>query len=141
MSRTADTAHCCTGTYLDRPSELDPLPHVEVAGQTAPLFVASEPPITVAQWQQVFDEVKRAPGARVDGEGPMLVRISVRSSDENAVYLFTQPAHPAHPAYLKAFSTSASGRPTRIVGNYAGSRTEFETFVRSFLAFTGESKK
>lgn len=104
-------------------------------------FVASEPGITVSQWQQLFDDVKGTPGAQVGGQGPMLVTISVRSPDENAVYMFTQAAHPAHPAYLKVFSTNASGRPTRIVGNYAGSRTEFEKWVRSFLAFARENKK
>lgn len=98
-------------------------------------FVASEPPITPAQWQRIFDEVKMTPGARINQQGSMLVMISITSSNENSSYLFTQPAHPAHPAYLKAFSTSPSGRPVTIVGNYAGSKTEFENLARSFIAF------
>lgn len=122
------------GQTTDRgspPAKLAPLTTPTHAEET---FVASEPPITSQQWQKVFDEVKAMPGARVDVEGPMLVVILVASSEENAVYMFTQPAHPAHPAYLKAFSNSASGRPTIVVGDYAGSKTEFENWVRTVVA-------
>ena len=95
---------------------------------------AGDTPLTDEEWQQFFDEVRAKPGAQVVGEeGPLLVMINVQSSNEHSAYIFTQPALPAHPAYLKAFSNDPSGRPVTVVGSYAGSKAEFDKFARTFM--------
>jgi hypothetical protein len=101
-------------------------------------FVATNPPITPAEWENVLDEVKSAPGARTTQTGPKLMVIHIESPSAPASYMFTQPAHPAHPAYIKISPANPSGKPVKIEGNYAGSKVEFENWVRSFVAYANE---
>lgn len=117
----APAAH--TGPTEESASELD-----------WPIEFAAAPSarMTLSEWNALLERVKSLPGAVVEDDGPMLASVRVGPPNEPSLYLFTQPAHPAHPADVKA-SPSASGKGTTLVVGYAGSQSEFEAFVRSFL--------
>jgi len=88
--------------------------------------------MTVESWYAFQDQLKERPGAIVDETGPLITSIHIDSSDEQAMYLFTQLAHPAHPAFIGSVFGASDEEITLVVG-YAGSQTECETFVRGFL--------
>jgi hypothetical protein len=104
------------------------------AGQESRPFPSAH--ITEQQWQTYFDEVRKradaevlaAPNSKADSEG---VSIAVRS--ENAVYYFTKPPNPAHPAVVRRAAVERD-RTVYIdtTGYYAGSQTAFDNLFRSF---------
>ncbi len=124
----------CTNTQ-EAPAPETRAPDGSVYGLDGPSEFSAAPSakMTLSEWNALVQQVKNLPGARVDEEGPMLTTVSVGAPNEPSFYLFTRPAHPAHPAYLKAFPSSTAGSETTVVAGYAGSRSEFEAFVRAFL--------
>jgi hypothetical protein len=88
--------------------------------------------MTVEAWYAFQDELKERPGSVVNDTGPMVTSIHIDTADEDAMYLFTQLAHPAHPAFIGSMLRSSDTEVTLIVG-YAGSESELEAFVRTFL--------
>ena len=97
-------------------------------------------PLTVEQWRQIFEDAKATPGAEVDTTGRLLASVLIASPPERrAMYLFTQPAHPAHPAFVMAVPSAASNESTMLKGGYAGSKEEFEKFFNQLLAATSSS--
>lgn len=124
----------CAGTH-EAPGAHDTPPNGSATALDALSTFSADPSakMTLAQWNALVQEVKSLPGALVDDEGPTLTSVNVGAPNESSFYLFTHPAHPAHPAYLKAFPSGTSGPETTLVAGYAGSRFEFEIFVRAFL--------
>jgi hypothetical protein len=85
--------------------------------------------------------VKATPGAKVDTTGPLLASVFIDSPGEwRAMYIFTQPLHPAHPSFLMA-TPSDTPNESVVSGGYAGSREEFEKLFEQFLAYLREGKK
>lgn len=123
----------CAGTIEVPAAHAEPAED-SASGHDWPTAFSADPSarMTLSGWNALLQQVKALPGAVVNDDGPMLTSVSVGAPSEPSFYLFTHPAHPAHPAYLKA-SPSASGRETTLVAGYAGSRPEFEAFVRGFL--------
>ena len=90
------------------------------------------PKITPAQWQAYFDEVKAKHGES------MQMRFAERLllfNDKNTgtSYAFTQPEHPAYPAWV-ARTTVRDGQRTRVLqtGYYAGDQRAFANLFNAF---------
>ena len=90
------------------------------------------PKITRAQWQAYFDEVKAKHGASMQ----MLFadRLLVFADGNTGTsYAFTQPEHPAYPAWV-ARTTVRDGQRARVIqtGYYAGDQRAFSALFNAF---------
>src|SRR3954468_491101 len=79
-----------------------------------------QPHISKEQWRQFLDETKGRPGAVVMKRAD-LTRIIV--PEESAVYFFTKPRHPAHPAAVRRSIVAYDNKSyIHTSGYYAGDR-------------------
>ena len=130
------TLSACLPQAGSRPQSSPP-PYSSEAGASSAFVADPNSKITVGEWNALLLNVKSLPGARIEEDKPMLLSIRVGAPNEPAFYVFTQSAHSAHPAYLKLSPSQISATETTLQVGYAGSRSEFETFVRDFLAHVG----
>ena len=91
------------------------------------------PKITQAQWQRYFDEVKgkHANSAR---EVPAQHLVLFEDAKSRTSYAFTQPGHPAHPAWVaRRVVQSSTAINIDQVGYFAGDEPAFEGLFRAYL--------
>jgi hypothetical protein len=100
--------------------------------QTADPPAFPQPRITTEEWQDYFSQVKALPGARVfERSAPDQVIVQLPKS---VVYVFTAPAHPAHPAVVRrqvVVDVKGDVRFAR-VGHFAGDEAAFVAWQRQF---------
>jgi hypothetical protein len=104
--------------------------------------------ITEAQWQAYLADVKSKLGA-TQQSFPNEHFIAFSDAATNTYFTFTQPGHPAHPAWITQRLVSGTERPRfEIGGFYAGDETAFAKMYAHFeklskdmieLAFKGKS--
>jgi hypothetical protein len=88
--------------------------------------------ITTEQWQTFRHEVLAKPGATRQEFANQLV---VTVSSERRIYVFTQPAHPAHPAVIvRAVVERGQGSEVQRMGHYAGDQKAFDAWWHQFDA-------
>ena len=107
--------------------------HVDASADTKDLELRRfrETHITKAQWHKFFDETRSKPDA-VMVDRVQLTRIVVPR--EAAVYVFTKPSHPAHPAAVRRAIVSYGNKAyVHTSGYYAGSRAEFAAWIDQFI--------
>jgi Protein of unknown function (DUF4019) len=86
--------------------------------------------ITSEQWQTYRDETLALPGARSYEVADQLV---VEVPQANAIYVFTTPSHPAHPAVVKREVVEKDGEVLLgRKGHYAGDREAYDRWWRQF---------
>jgi Protein of unknown function (DUF4019) len=86
--------------------------------------------ITLAQWSMFRDEVLAKPGMERKESGNQLV---ITVSAESAIYVFTQPGHPAHPAVVvRKLVTVDGGTSINRMGHFAGNEQAFATWWKAF---------
>lgn len=98
----------------------------------APKEKIGEPRPTV--WNRLWDEVTAKPGAEVDIlRGSPVAQVVL--ADERAVYYFTKPPHPAHPAVVKrAVVERDRAAADATEGWTAGSNEAFQRWLETFAA-------
>lgn len=88
--------------------------------------------ITKAQWQSYYDEVKAAHGASAK-EFPELHLIVFHDTATVTSYAFTQPSHPAHPAWVARKISEKDGRFwLDQIGYFAGEEAPFAVLFRQY---------
>jgi hypothetical protein len=91
--------------------------------------------ITLDQWQTYRTETLAKPGATSKVAAGQLI-ITVPS--EKAIYVFTQPEHPAHPAVIvRAVVEQGSGVFLSRKGHFGGSKDAFDAWWKEFDALDG----
>jgi hypothetical protein len=86
--------------------------------------------ITTEQWTEFRAEVLAMPGLAREEFGNQLV---LTSSQERRIYVFTQPAHPAHPAVVvRAVVPRGAGSEVQRMGHYAGDQKAFDRWWHEF---------
>jgi Protein of unknown function (DUF4019) len=88
--------------------------------------------ITVQQWTQFREEVLAKPNSvRAEYANQLVVTVEA----EGAIYVFTQPQHPAYPAVVvRAVAESGGGAAVKRMGHFAGSESAFATWWHQFDA-------
>lgn len=117
-------------------------------GLAASVAFAQAPPrfpkakITYEEWRTYFNEVANKPSARRNVSGDEFV---VDIPDEYAVYFFTTPKHPAHPAVIRRLAVAGEGGKIGIqtTAHYAGNRLALDKWFNDVRKRTPapESKK
>jgi hypothetical protein len=93
---------------------------------SSPHTVVAGVPVSPDECRKILEDAKATPGAVVDVTGPLIGSVEIDSPpDQRAMYLFTLPAHPAHPAFIKAVPDPTSTDRTILTGGYAGSKVEY----------------
>src|SRR5579871_123698 len=88
--------------------------------------------ITAAQWGRYYQEVKDKLGASMQERAEDRVIVFSDKATQTA-YAFTQPGHPAHPAWVARQVVEAQGGiGIRQTGYFAGDRTSFAAMYRSY---------
>jgi len=88
--------------------------------------------ITPQQWEEFRAEVLAKPGVERQEFADQLV---LTSAEELKVYVFTLPAHPAHPAVvIRAVVASGGSTSVRRMGHYAGNQEAFDKWWHEFDA-------
>jgi hypothetical protein len=87
--------------------------------------------VTAEQWQDYFDQVraKYSPATGIPDDVKLTIFMP-----EGALYAFTQPGHPAHPAWItrEIFTDSEGFVRLRMIGYFAGSEEEFANLWRQY---------
>jgi hypothetical protein len=88
--------------------------------------------ITAEQWQAYFDEVStKYASSRREFPGEHLVVFE--AADSYATYAFTQPGHPAHPAWVTRQPVQDNvGVQIRQIGYFAGEEAPFAQMFRQY---------
>lgn len=86
--------------------------------------------ITQAQWSTFRDEVLAKTGMeRRESANQLVVTVPA----ESAIYVFTQPAHPAHPAVVvRRLMTVDGGTSINRMGHFAGNEQAFAAWWKTF---------
>lgn len=94
--------------------------------------------ITVEQWQRYFDEVsQKLADAAQPRPSEQLIVFNDRAG--RAVYAFTAPGHPAHPAWItKRVVRVDNAVGVQQVGYFAGDQTAFGAWFRSYGSMPSE---
>jgi hypothetical protein len=88
--------------------------------------------ITEAQWQAYFDEVAAKHGA-TRREFPAEHLMVFEDTKNYMSYAFTQPGHPAHPAWVtRHVVQDAVGVNVRQIGYFAGEEVPFAKLFRAY---------
>lgn len=96
--------------------------------------------ITEAQWQQYFAEVQAKHGQSAEVTGQNLVVFT--DSATATSYAFTQPGHPAHPAWItRMVLKERTGINIRQIGYFAGKEPPFATLFRAYLELNEKIKR
>jgi hypothetical protein len=84
--------------------------------------------ITEAQWSAYFDEVRAALGGSAQelGEHKLIVFYDKATGTS---YAFTQPAHPAHPAWI---ARRIANKNVEQIGYFAGREEPFAELFRQY---------
>ena len=97
--------------------------------------------ITPAEWEHYFERVKSGHSASAQelGERKLVVFTDEQTS---TIYAFTQPGHPAHPAWVTSRLVRQNGElDVRQIGYFAGDKTAFETLFREYIALNDKLKR
>jgi hypothetical protein len=97
--------------------------------------------VTQAEWERYFERVKSGHGAsaRELGERKLIVFSDEQTS---TFYAFTQPGHPAHPAWVTSRLARTNGEiEVRQIGYFAGDRAAFEALFREYVALNNKLKR
>jgi hypothetical protein len=86
----------------------------------------------VQQWTQFREEVLAKPNSvRAEYANQLVVTVEA----EGAIYVFTQPQHPAYPAVVvRAVVQNGGGASVQRMGHFAGSQSAFATWWHQFDA-------
>lgn len=92
--------------------------------------------ITAQQWTMFRTEVLAKPDIkRAEFANQLVITVDV----ERAIYVFTQPGHPAHPAVVvRAVGARGSGSEVKRMGHFAGSEEAFAAWWHEFDALDAE---
>ena len=95
--------------------------------------------ITQEQWQAYLDETRALPGI-LNREAENVIIFQDRAN--NAVYVFTTPAHPAHPAVVKRrVMQRGTGLFIDRKGHYAGDNAAYDRWWHEFDALDQRVKE
>jgi hypothetical protein len=88
--------------------------------------------ITLQQWTQFRDEVLAKPNVvRAEYANQLVLTVEA----ERAIYVFTQPQHPAYPAVVvRAVVANGTGSIVNRMGHFAGDEKAFATWWHEFDA-------
>jgi hypothetical protein len=87
--------------------------------------------ITKSQWQSYFDQGKGKLASTEMHPSANLVQFN----SPDTFYVFTEPGHPAHPAWVtQQIVTMEGGLGMRQVGYYAGEESAFATLFQAYRA-------
>ena len=95
--------------------------------------------ISAQQWQIYLDETLAKPGVNAyEAAGQLIVEVG----PENAIYVFTTPAHPAHPGVVIRQVVERDGHVglTRR-GHYAGDSRAYDRWWRQFDELDAKAKR
>ncbi|HUI62208.1 MAG TPA: hypothetical protein VLX90_18425 [Steroidobacteraceae bacterium] len=97
--------------------------------------------VTPAQWERYFEEVKS--GHAESLHDLAAARLTVFTDEQTStIYAFTQPGHPAHPAWVASrLVREGEGVGVRQIGYYAGDRSAFETLFRRYIEVNDKLKR
>ena len=88
-----------------------------------------EAPITISQWQSYFELVRNKFGDTERHPSAKLVEFN--SGD--TFYIFTEPGHPAHPAWVtQQIVKTDNGLGMRQIGFFAGDELAFAALFRAY---------
>ena len=97
--------------------------------------------VTPVEWERYFEQVKGAHGASAH---ELAERKLIVFSDEltSTIYAFTQPGHPAHPAWVTSrLVRQNGGLDVRQIGYFAGDKAAFEALFREYIAMNDKLKR
>ena len=88
--------------------------------------------ITAQEWAQFREEVLAKPKVvRAEYANQLVLTVEA----ERAIYVFTQPHHPAHPAVvIRAVVANGGGSTVKRMGHFAGSEEAFASWWHEFDA-------
>ena len=88
--------------------------------------------ITVREWTQFREEVLAKPKVvRAEYANQLVLTVEA----ERAIYVFTQPQHPAYPAVVvRAVVANGGGSTVKRMGHFAGSEEAFASWWHEFDA-------
>jgi hypothetical protein len=91
--------------------------------------------ITESQWKAYFDEVRAAHGASMQEFRDQRLVVFHDGTTAVASYAFTQPGHPAHPAWVARRVTGFGGDvKLDTIGYFAGDEAPFAELFRQYQA-------
>lgn len=101
----------------------------------------AEAPVTAEQWQDYYDEVKQSFGA-TERRFPDLKLVTYDDVAVGAAYAFTQPGHPAHPAWISRRVVVKDGwYAIEQIGYFAGAEGPFAALFAEYRALTDEIRR
>jgi hypothetical protein len=90
--------------------------------------------VTESQWTAYYDEVKAAHGGSIQ-EFPDEKLVVFQDNVSATSYAFTQPGHPAHPAWVtRKIVQEGNDLFVQQIGYFAGVETAFATLFQQYQA-------
>jgi hypothetical protein len=101
----------------------------------------AEAQVTVEQWQDYYDQVEQSLGG-TERRFPELKLMTYDDLSARAAYAFTQPGHPAHPAWISRRVVEKDGWiAIEQVGYFAGAEDPFAELFREYKSLNDSIRR